>query len=69
VYLILQPYSRRVFFDIAGEDTLYRVFKVKSYNEAYKVLAQLKKRGVNPESLEIYPKSSEEYLRHIMSRA
>ena len=69
MYLILQPYNRRVFFDIAGEDTLYRVFKAQNYNEAYKILAQLKKRGVDPASLEIYPKSSEEYLRHVMSRS
>ena len=70
MYLILVRYTRRPFFDITGDtETLYRVYENQTYNEAYKVLSKLKKRGIDPRYITVYPKSSEKYLRDIMARS
>ena len=70
MYLILVRYTRRQFFDITGDtETLYRVHENQTYTEAFKVLSKLKKRGIDPRYITVYPKSSEEYLKHAVARS
>lgn len=52
MYLIIQPYGRRIFFDIAGTDVLCRIYKVKTKKEAEEIITKLRKYG--NKNIEVY---------------